>query len=632
MAPRILATFLACLLVLGITSTAPASEPDVLPVEGARLAADPTYVQDPSADTWATYASKTGRVTLSYPRDYRVGEWKPHGKILESVSFIKRQATAGHTEEHADAIELTRFTRPQGQSLRDWIANASTPRRFGLELSPDKIFFETRKLRPLTADGNAYSLWHRVEGESVYAVILDGGSSVVVLTMVSHDPHDMSGPFQGYARSITVNGKRLLRAVGSTLAPDAAPIYETDSATTNLQLMSTSSYPGYYLPWRNGTTRTVLQGPGPDPQFYSHDSQPNYYGYDWDLPEGSEIWASAPGTVRFSRGNVGANVCGGSSYASYTNYVTIYHSDGRATVYVHLKSITRSSGTVGQGDLLAYSGKTGWTYCSAHLHFQKQEQGGWFTNSSPVYFQEYPGQTFYYPSRLTSRNSRVSISDTSGPSARPPVQRFESGATIGTVTTPVKLTWSAASPGSGVSRYQLQQSTNSGAYAEVSLPAPGTTAIRRWLRPAYDYRFRVRVLDTKGVWSAWAYGPRFKVTAYQETSGAVAYNGGWKNTDLSWAYGGAVKYQTSAGSRARLSFTGRNVEWVTAKGPTRGRAHVYVDGVYATSVDLYSATTLPRKAVYTRDWASSGTHTVEVRLEGTAGRPRVDVDAFLTLR
>jgi hypothetical protein len=31
-------------------------------------------------------------------------------------------------------------------------------------------------------------------------------------------------------------------------------------------------------------------------------------------------------------------------------------------------------------------------------------------------------------------------------------------------------------------------------------------------------------------------------------------------------------------------------------------------------------------------WASSGTRTIEVRVLGTSGRPRVELDAFVVLR
>ncbi len=66
-------------------------------------------------------------------------------------------------------------------------------------------------------------------------------------------------------------------------------------------------------------------------------------------------------------------------------------------------------------------------------------------------------------------------------------------------------------------------------------------------------------------------------------------------------------------------------------GPTRGQARVYVDGAYARTVDLRSSSSATRRVVYVRSWTSSARHTLEIRVVGTSGRPRVDVDAFLTV-
>ncbi|MBC7228555.1 MAG: M23 family metallopeptidase [Thermoflexales bacterium] len=48
--------------------------------------------------------------------------------------------------------------------------------------------------------------------------------------------------------------------------------------------------------------------------------------------------------------------------------------------------------SVSQGQTIGTAGRTGWTYCQPHLHFQRQARGGWITNSQAVYFDEYPGQ------------------------------------------------------------------------------------------------------------------------------------------------------------------------------------------------------------------------------------------------
>jgi hypothetical protein len=48
-------------------------------------------------------------------------------------------------------------------------------------------------------------------------------------------------------------------------------------------------------------------------------------------------------------------------------------------------------------------------------------------------------------------------------------------------------------------------------------------------------------------------------------------------------------------------------------------------------VDLYSAGERARKVIYQTSWSSVGPHVLKVVNLGTAGRPRVDVDAFMRL-
>src|SRR5215210_3969606 len=102
------------------------------------------------------------------------------------------------------------------------------------------------------------------------------------------------------------------------------------------------------------------------------------------------------------------------------------------------------------------------------------------------------------------------------PAVQPPLQSLVMSATLGTVTVPVRLDWSATDGGSGVSQYQLQQSTNSGSFTNVSL-SPGSST----------YQFRVRAMDAAGNWSEWAHGVPFVVSALQESSSAISYTGTW---------------------------------------------------------------------------------------------------------
>lgn len=118
----------------------------------------------------------------------------------------------------------------------------------------------------------------------------------------------------------------------------------------------------------------------------------------------------------------------------------------------------------------------------------------------------------------------------------------------------------------------------------------------------------------------------------EETTTGVTYRGTWRRVTLTGASGGAVKYATWGGASATLRFTGRAVAWVAPLGPTRGSARIYVDGTYRTTVNLYRSAASSRRVVYRASWSTSGTHTLEMRVVGTSGHPRVDVDVFEVLR
>jgi murein DD-endopeptidase MepM/ murein hydrolase activator NlpD len=78
------------------------------------------------------------------------------------------------------------------------------------------------------------------------------------------------------------------------------------------------AFGGYRLPWQAGQTFRVAQGWGGRP---SHYEQPQYYAYDFAMPEGTPVLASNDGVVSFVRGDVNPNFfCNSWSCANTTNH------------------------------------------------------------------------------------------------------------------------------------------------------------------------------------------------------------------------------------------------------------------------------------------------------------------------
>ncbi|MFJ2211482.1 N-acetylmuramoyl-L-alanine amidase [Streptomyces sp. NPDC101062] len=120
-----------------------------------------------------------------------------------------------------------------------------------------------------------------------------------------------------------------------------------------------------------------------------------------------------------------------------------------------------------------------------------------------------------------------------------------------------------------------------------------------------------------------------KPTILQET--AAARTGTW-TTKSSTNYLGGKSYASSAKNASLTwTFTGRSAAWVVSRASTSGQAHVYVDGVKTTTVDLKSATTTYRHAIWTKSWATSAKHTIKIVVVGTTGRPTITTDGLVHL-
>jgi len=122
----------------------------------------------------------------------------------------------------------------------------------------------------------------------------------------------------------------------------------------------------YQLPFAVGTKYKVTQGYNGS---YSHKGS-NLYAIDWQMPEGTSVYAARDGIVVKVRDD--SDKGGGSvKYDKFNNYVLIRHEDGTLGHYCHLKKagvVVRPGQVVRTGQLIAHSGNTGYS-SGPHLHF-----------------------------------------------------------------------------------------------------------------------------------------------------------------------------------------------------------------------------------------------------------------------
>jgi GH25 family lysozyme M1 (1,4-beta-N-acetylmuramidase) len=202
--------------------------------------------------------------------------------------------------------------------------------------------------------------------------------------------------------------------------------------------------------------------------------------------------------------------------------------------------------------------------------------------------------------------------------------------TLGTSTAPGRITWSATDP-SGIAVQALQRSVDGGSWATVALPTATLPVANELLPLGKSIRQRARATDTKKNTSAWLAGPLVRSQLFQQGSASVVYTGRWRTVLSSRASGGSARYATAAAASATFRFTGSSVAWVATTGPTRGSARIYLDGRYIKTISLRTSTGHSRAVVFARNWGVNGTHTLRIVIVGTAGHPRVDVDAFVRL-
>jgi hypothetical protein len=229
----------------------------------------------------------------------------------------------------------------------------------------------------------------------------------------------------------------------------------------------------------------------------------------------------------------------------------------------------------------------------------------------------------------------VPTQDTTAPTVAAKSIVLRSGTALSGTALAVSLSWSGADEtgGSGISHYEVQRRVNGGTWANVSTTATGP-ALATTVASTGTTEFRVTAVDKAGNRSTPSDWAILRPALVQQRSSAIVYRGTWRTASSSRFSGGSVRYATRSGASAKYTFTGRGIALVTTKSSSRGKVKIYIDGATTptATVDLRSATTRYRVQVWVKSWAVNGRHTIRIVCAGTAGRPRIDLDAFAVLK
>lgn len=411
----------------GYYETAPDKEESSEPAEAIPGPAHPLptsapFVSQPGYSSliqvdedWKKYCNPAFGYSLRYPPTMFYREWNPAADILNSVSFYLIQDSE-RLPYQVPEITVSTFANPQQLSFREWFLAHSDRASTRTTESSAAFFQDTSEPLTVTVDGLEALAFKEAFG-SVRAERLVLARDGIVFSISYTDFGDgRLGPVY----QAVVSTLQWSTATFEALNPSAIDngVDDTSLGIGQQALLAPLS-PGYRLPWSGGDAYHVVQGWGG-----STHACPGQmcYAYDFDNGgasfEGAILRASDRGSVAFIKNDISPDTCGGYDFRNLANYVTVDHGDGVATLYLHLGQVNVGHGSIGQGDIVGFAGKTGWTGCYPHLHFQRQSQGSWIADSVPTYFDEYPGVQLQIDQWVTSQNG--SSSACSAPSLQEP--------------------------------------------------------------------------------------------------------------------------------------------------------------------------------------------------------------------
>jgi subtilisin family serine protease len=222
--------------------------------------------------------------------------------------------------------------------------------------------------------------------------------------------------------------------------------------------------------------------------------------------------------------------------------------------------------------------------------------------------------------------------DSDVPVAAPPASLVITSSRLTGSSIGVRHGWTAGTDRvGGITGYQARWVVDGVRGSTFSTSASARTASRT-LAAGHVYELEVRAGDAAGNWSPWVRGGSLDPVVVQDTSASITRTGAWSRSTRSAWSGGTALYSRQKGASVTRSFTGRGIAFVTATGRSRGRAQIWIDGVYTASVSLHASSLTSRRVMFTRTWNAPGPHTITITVAGTADHPRVDLDALVVIR
>ncbi|HYN49047.1 MAG TPA: S8 family serine peptidase, partial [Candidatus Nanopelagicales bacterium] len=202
--------------------------------------------------------------------------------------------------------------------------------------------------------------------------------------------------------------------------------------------------------------------------------------------------------------------------------------------------------------------------------------------STPAGTYEVVLRVAYRTTRVHEIRVAVTVENTP-PIAAAPVASFVRGSRTSSTGLPIRLAWPPAADLSPIAGYELGEIGETG-LATVAATGGAMRSATRSIPFAMSRVYAVRATDAPGNVGEWAAAAPVEVAVVQESSPVVQRSAGWTGEASVFALGGKSTFSARAGTWMRYAFTGQGIALVGPKGPTRGRAEVWLDGILVATL------------------------------------------------
>jgi cell wall-associated NlpC family hydrolase len=104
--------------------------------------------------------------------------------------------------------------------------------------------------------------------------------------------------------------------------------------------------------------------------------------------------------------------------------------------------------------------------------------------------------------------------------------------------------------------------------------------------------------------------------SHEEKDSRTFREGRWTAAQTTAASGGSLLYTGTVGSTFTIHFAGSRVAWIGPRFTNYGRAAIYLDGIYQTTVSQYGPSAVHRQVIWSAEGLSAGRHTLTIKVLG----------------